>query len=198
MLRTILITAVLTFVSFTATAATMDFDSNACSSNSCFNDGGLSITGSYAHVTMTSTSAINSSGYSIRSAYSSYIDIDSATGGSFSLFSVDLGEYSTLQEGRRESITFIGIKLNGTEVSQTFQIDGLMNGSNDFQNFLFSSDFTRLQSAHIERTYNEGFSGYITPLFSMDNLQYSVVPVPGAVWLLGSGLMALFAWRRRC
>jgi hypothetical protein len=31
----------------------------------------------------------------------------------------------------------------------------------------------------------------------MDNLQYSVVPLPGAVWLLGSGLMALFGWRRR-
>jgi hypothetical protein len=32
--------------------------------------------------------------------------------------------------------------------------------------------------------------------FYIDNLTYSAVPLPGAVWLLGSGFVGLGAWRR--
>jgi hypothetical protein len=30
----------------------------------------------------------------------------------------------------------------------------------------------------------------------LDNVQIGVIPVPGAVWLLGSGLLGLAGWRK--
>lgn len=43
-----------------------------------------------------------------------------------------------------------------------------------------------------------GAYGMNTPAyFAMDNLEYNAVPVPGAVWLLGSGLVGLLGLKRR-
>jgi hypothetical protein len=43
-----------------------------------------------------------------------------------------------------------------------------------------------------------GAFGINTPgYFAMDNLSYEAVPIPGALWLLGSGLVGLMAVRRR-
>ncbi len=39
--------------------------------------------------------------------------------------------------------------------------------------------------------------GSIYDEIGIDNISYTIVPIPGAVWLLGSGLLGLVAIRRR-
>jgi hypothetical protein len=43
-----------------------------------------------------------------------------------------------------------------------------------------------------------GMSGMSGTTFTVTEIQLQTVPLPGAVWLLGSGLVALVSFRRKC
>jgi hypothetical protein len=80
----------------------------------------------------------------------------------FTLKSVDLAEYSTVY-AFPTSMTFIGSKVDGTTVSQTFVTDGQMDsigGLPDFQTFTFGPEWTDLLRVDMESDYG----------FSIDNI----------------------------
>jgi hypothetical protein len=113
----------------------------------------------------------------------------SFTNGSlFSLFSVDLAEYSTVVPNA-VTVEFVGYHPDGSTVSTSFTTDGIIDGTGplaDFQTFYFAgfSDLTRVEIP--------------ASSWSLDNLVVGVVPEPtsGALVLMG-GLVLWQACRRR-
>lgn len=82
----------------------------------------------------------------------------------FRLLKIDLGEYSTVFN-KSKTITFTGYKLDGAQVTQSFTLDGIVDGpggKQDFQTFMFNSLFTEL--IRVESTSYP---------FSMDNLVFA-------------------------
>lgn len=64
----------------------------------------------------------------------------------FAIFSVDLAEYSILYAAPK-TLTFVGHKMDGGTVSQSFVLDGIIDGTGpveDFQRFVFDNSFTNL------------------------------------------------------
>jgi hypothetical protein len=93
----------------------------------------------------------NSSAYVQFGATSRPLTISHYAGQPFTLLSVDLAEYSTVANSSR-SITFFGTRANGETVQQTFQLDGVIDGSGglqDFQTFAFGPDFTNVVSVMV-------------------------------------------------
>jgi subtilisin family serine protease len=81
----------------------------------------------------------------------------------FSIYQIDLSEYSTAYTGG--SVTFVGSRKDGTSISQTFTLDGIIDGTGplaDFQTFSFPAGFSNLD--HLTIT---------TQGFMMDNLVVS-------------------------
>jgi|ERR1043166_6609876 hypothetical protein len=106
-------------------------------------------------------------------------------GSHFSLLSVDLAEYSTVVAGH--PVTFLGIRGDGSLVTNTFNLDGVIDGTGplaDFQTFSFSSEFTDLVQVDIR-----------SQTFSMDNVLVSV-PEPSIACLVITGAV-LIGLRRR-
>lgn len=82
-------------------------------------------------------------------------------GGTFSLVSVDLAEYSTVFPTAKD-IPWTGTTATGQTVTTTFRIDGIIDGTGptaDFQTFTFPATFQNLVSASVT-----------VDLYSMDNL----------------------------
>jgi hypothetical protein len=76
----------------------------------------------------------------------------------FALKSVDLAEYSTVY-AVPDSVTFVGSKVDGSTVSQTFVTDGQMDGSGplpDFETFTFGPEWTDL--LRVDMQGDNGFS----------------------------------------
>ncbi len=118
------------------------------------------------------------------------MDITQIRGVLFSLYSVDLAEYSTVY-AMTYNITFTGHCNDGGTVSQTFQLDGIVDGTGplvDFQTFYFSPDFHDLLGVTIE-----------DPRFSMDNLQIQVgaIPEPAVGTLLATGMAGFIGFARK-
>ncbi|MGI9290587.1 MAG: hypothetical protein ACR2QG_04820, partial [Gammaproteobacteria bacterium] len=86
------------------------------------------------------------------------------------------------------------VKDGGAVVSQIFS-----GRSYEFAEYVFSNDFTRLQSVSIEKNNSHHiFPGeLIVPIFAMDRIRASIIPIPPAIWLMGSALLALLGLRRR-
>ena len=107
----------------------------------------------------------------------------------FSMVSIDLSRQGGGAPVAGGSVNFTGIKSNNSTVTQTFTYSDALA----FQTFLFSSDFNDLKTL-----FWISASADQDPQF--DNITMSPstpVPLPGAVWLLGSGLLGLVAIRRR-
>jgi hypothetical protein len=108
----------------------------------------------------------------------------------FALLSIDLAEYSTLFDYPK-SISFKGIRQDGSEVTHSFLTDGVIDGGGplaDFQTFTFPGTFSGL--VRVEA---------LDVAFSLDNLVIAMAPTGvadggstmallggvAAVWLLG-------------
>ena len=81
----------------------------------------------------------------------------------FSIYQIDLSEYSTVFKGG--VVTFVGYRKDGTSINHTFTTDGVIDGTGplvDFQTFLFPAGFSNLDRLVIT---TEGFM--------MDNLVVS-------------------------
>ena len=178
-----------------ANGAMITFEPPPCMvCNSQLNDyeeAGFLLNGNVSHHNMTlSGSASNGSSGSVRFPFMGSMTMQKTDGGLFSLYSVELGEYSSSFTGALQTVTFTGHRLgSATPLIQEFTIDGTMDGpggNDDFQVLTFSSDFRDLVSIQV--------SG---EMFALDNLSTNPVPVPAAVWLFASGLLALTGVARR-
>ena len=113
----------------------------------------------------------------------------SANGNTFSAFTVDLAEYSSIFN-QPKAVPFVGIKSDLSTVSVTFTTDGLIGGGTgvynyDFQTFSFPPSFTDLISLNVN-----------TELYSIDNIVVEI-PEPGITALLVSGTVVAFAFAQR-
>lgn len=107
-----------------------------------------------------------------------------ADGAAFSLDKISLADYVSLPGSY--DVTFVGTKVGGATVSQTFSL----SGSSSFSNYTFTN-FTNLVSA----TWQEG----ALHTFQVDNIAATVsaVPEPGTYAMLLGGLGLLGFMRRR-
>jgi len=84
--------------------------------------------------------------------------------------------------------------------TETFVVDfdGLNDGAAsgiDFQTFTLPAAFTNLSSVTFRGLNASGVPD--EALFSVDNISVSAVPLPGTLWLLGSGLLTLVGSSRK-
>lgn len=107
-----------------------------------------------------------------------------ADGAAFSLDKISLADYVSVPGSY--DVTFVGTKVGGATVSQTFSL----SGSSSFSNYTFSN-FTNLVSA----SWQEG----LLHTYQVDNIgaTVSAVPEPGTYAMLLGGLGLLGFMRRR-
>lgn len=95
--------------------------------------------------------------------------------------------------GGATTVTFIGSLLNGSTVTQTFNVLGTVAG---LQTFSLSSAFTGLTSVGMS-----ALDSYGEPIVQFDNLTFtpaaSTVPEPATVALVAGGLLGVAAAARR-
>jgi hypothetical protein len=104
-------------------------------------------------------------------------------GGAFTLSSIDLDSFFTVPPV--SSVTFTATLLGGGTTSQTFTTDSIFAS---LQTFIFGSAFANVTQVE----WTNGPTSH-----SFDNIVVSAVPVPGAVWLMGSSLLGLVGLARR-
>lgn len=114
------------------------------------------------------------------------IALTSRDGSLFDVSSIDLAELMLPYGGTDVSVTFTGTKADSTTVATTFTLDG----SDGWETFLFGDEFSSLTSL----VWNN-----VADYHAFDNItvEASSVPVPAAIWLLGSGLVGLAGLRRK-
>jgi hypothetical protein len=103
-------------------------------------------------------------------------------GGVFHLLSVDLAEYSYVQNVPK-TITFTGVKSGGGNVTTSFTLDGSIDSTGplaDFQTFTFPASFRDLVSA-----------GVSDVVYAMDNLVFDKAIGPASITTSASGTIDL-------
>ena len=112
--------------------------------------------------------------------------LTSVDGSLFSLYSVDISELY-MAWPYAAVLTITGIQQNGFMVTADITLDGTFG----YETFVLEEGFTDLASVSF---YSENLDD-----FQLDNLNVSAstVPVPGSFLILGSGLLAAAAIRRR-
>lgn len=122
------------------------------------------------------------------------INVDSISGDTFEISQFDGAEFWRGGQTNASAITLAGITVLGVNVSESFVLDGIFDGRNgvdDFELFTVSNAFQNL--VHAE------FSGG-GAAFSIDNIigyTASEVPEPSTLLLLGVGIAAFAAGRRK-
>jgi len=111
-------------------------------------------------------------------------------GGQFGITSVDLAEHYPNISGLPITVTFIGIKQDGSSITNTFTTDAYNDGQGglaDFQTFNFDPSF------------GSGLIRVEIPSdnWAMDNIVIVPEPSTWAFLLAGLGVLAFKGWRRR-
>lgn len=102
------------------------------------------------------------------------------------IFSLDSIDLDSLNGGYQVTVTFIGTLLNGSTTTTSFQT----NASSGLQTFTFGSSFENVSSVAWTQA---------SPYHSFDNIVVNAaqVPEPGTMAMLGLGLLAFTAARRK-
>ena len=173
-----------------AETVTLDFEEQTFSN---FSDGPVVSQGYLLSTSASGASGWGSFGGSDSERSQFYCSGCSATmeqieGNSFTLNSLELSSYGFFTEDR--SITLTGFYTGGGSVST------VLTATTDPDNWTaydFGSDWQNLQSLEFGALIGEPSYGQS---IGFDNVVVSSVPVPAAVWLLGSALAGL-GWLRR-
>ena len=108
----------------------------------------------------------------------------------FSLLAFDATELAVATPGGAVRVTGYDATLTNIIADVSFVFDGLIDGPGgveDFETFLLPSSFQ-----HVWGVAFEGVDlGSGTRYYAIDNVVATVVPVPGAFWLLITGLLGL-------
>lgn len=186
--RTASVVVLYTILLSTAHGAVITFEPPYCLTcdaiKRSYEEDGVLLTGFFTHYGMNiNGSAINESSGGSRLPSNSYMRIQLSDGGSFSMETVELAEFSQSYEGIMQTITFTGIRSDSTVVTQDFTIDGIIDGKGnlaDYELFVFSAEFSNLMYVDVGST-----------MASIDNITLSPVPAPAALWLFVSGIISL-------
>ncbi len=102
------------------------------------------------------------------------------------IFSLDSIDLDSLNGGYQVTVTFIGTLFNGSTTTTSF----LTNASSGLQTFTFGSSFDNVRSVAWTQA---------SPYHSFDNIVVNAaqVPEPGTMAMLGLGLLAFTAARRK-
>ena len=103
------------------------------------------------------------------------ITMERVGGGTFSLLSLDVGEFYSAPNERpdAETLTITGTRQGGETVSYTLTIDGIRDGAggvDDFQHFVLPNTFVNLTSVVFTGLRAGGLDGGI----AIDNLEYQL------------------------
>ena len=111
----------------------------------------------------------------------SIISLSADSGASFDLLALDSSSVGNLSG----QLTITGSLAVGGTTQQILNLNGALSTYS-------LSGMTGLSSVDISFDGSAEF-----PPFDLDNIQLSMIPVPAAVWLFGSGLIGLVGWSRR-
>lgn len=114
--------------------------------------------------------------------------VSNLLGQPFALKRVDLAEYSTVVASAK-AIPFIGYRNDGSVVTQTFTLDGIIDGTGplvDFQTFTFGSQFTNLLRVEVPvDVYSLDNVRVLVPMTNQLPVVSLVSPTNDAVFLEG-------------
>jgi hypothetical protein len=182
--------AVLTLLSFNVHAVTIDFESlvNGINPGTTYTESGFTISAT-SLIAVSASSAEYHGSPALRNGIQSNTPNTTLTvsgGGTFNLTSIDLAEVGS-NNMYIATINFTGHQQDGGMVHQSFTLDGIYTTGNPFETLLFTN-FNNLTSLTWDNR---------SPYHQFDNIVASVVPLPAAVWLFGSGLLGILGITRR-
>jgi hypothetical protein len=108
----------------------------------------------------------------------------------FQLNAIDLASWAVGQSGTM-TITFNGIRIDGSTVSQSFSVPNSGASTPALQHFAFGATFSNLASVRFTQGTNS-----VGTAFQFNNISVSPVPEPSAAWLLGSSFLLLLSVSR--
>ncbi len=169
---------------------------------STFEEDGFRVSGSsLAYFTSSSDDSISGAPSLFENTFDGQVTLTQLNGNPFSINSIDLAEYG---QNFTPTVTFTGIKANGSVVTDSFTLDGSfpqfsLNGRSE--TFLFSSVFTNLVSVSwnqgSQAPFNSPRNFHQFDNIVVDGAAISTVPLPSASWILLSGMMGYAPFLRR-
>jgi hypothetical protein len=183
-----------------ANTVTLDFDDPFLAPGQFFLDGELVLNEPVQLGTIGASGAVDilnpGSGYTggvvngtnyLHSSIYSMVFLQAATGESFDLLSLSIGEYSSYSS--TPSVEITGYLENGSEISSIINLDGLfdgLGGIDDFQLVQFDVGWKGLTRVEFDDS-----------AYSLDDIQIFMtpVPIPGALFLFMNGLLGMLFLR---
>ena len=181
--------AVLTLLSFSSQAVTIDFqslehtDSVQTNHGPSYTEDGFTIAGVNLFSNGTQRTDYNGSTALFFGLQGVNGTLTANSGGAFNLSSIDLVEVNP----GTPIVSFTGFLAGGGTVTQDFTLDGSFGMGFGFETFNFTG-FDNVTSVVWQS---------LDPFHQFDNIVVSAVPLPAAAWLFASGMLGLFGLARR-
>lgn len=184
-MKRFLLATVLAVAGFSANATVIDFNSvagNTGSYGATYQEDGFQLDGNLYKIRANDQTRYTGTTSFLSDTVNGVITLTKIGGGSFALDSIDLDGYNP----QAAAVTFVGTLLDNSITSLTFTT----NATYGLQTFAFTSAFDNVKSVSWTQAY---------PYHSFDNIVVNAaqVPEPGTMAMLGLGLLAFTATRRK-